>query len=129
MGLLETLSTLLKNALAQPQTAPSPGAPEAGSTPDLLRGTSAGGLQDLVERLSAGGLGEEVRSWLGGGANLPVSADQIRGALGDEHVRQIAAQFGIPAVRVLEFLSGYLPDAVDKASPGGTIEQQAPERN
>jgi uncharacterized protein YidB (DUF937 family) len=129
MGLLETLSTVLKNALAQPQTAPGQGAPEAEATPDLLWGTSAGGLQDLVERLKAGGLGEEVRSWLGSGANLPVSADQIRGALGDEHVRQIAARFGISTDSAAEFLSGYLPDAVDKASPGGTIEPQAQERN
>ncbi len=132
MGLLDTLTDVLRNALAQSQTPPGAGMPGQqgfprqglpgeGSTPDM-GGEPAGGLQDLLERLNSGGLGEEVRSWLGNGANLPVSTDQIREALGDEHVQEIARQFGFSTDRVLDYLSDYLPEAVDKASPNGTIE-------
>ncbi len=132
MGLLDTLTDVLRNALAQSQTQPGagmpgqgfprPGMPGEGSTPDIMEGGTPGGLQDLIERLNSGGLGEQVHSWLGNGANLPVSTDQIREALGDEHVQEIARQFGFSTDRVLDYLSDYLPEAVDKASPNGTIE-------
>jgi uncharacterized protein YidB (DUF937 family) len=65
-----------------------------------------------------------VASWLGNGANLPVSVDQLRAALGDEHVRQLAASFGIPVDQLLAQLSQHLPAAVDQMSPNGTLEQQ-----
>jgi uncharacterized protein YidB (DUF937 family) len=78
-----------------------------------------------VQRLQQGGLGEQVSSWLSSGANLPVSADELRAALGNEQVQRIAQQFGIPADRILQILSQHLPETVDKASPNGTIEEPA----
>ena len=124
MGLLDTLTDVLRNALAQSQTQPGAGMPGQGFPRFGIpgEGGTPGGLQDLIERLNSGGLGEQVRSWLGNGANLPVSTDQVREALGDEHVQEIARQFGFSTDRVLDYLSDYLPEAVDKASPNGTIE-------
>jgi uncharacterized protein YidB (DUF937 family) len=53
-----------------------------------------------------------------------VSVDQIRAALGDERVRQIAASLGIPVDQVLGQLSQHLPAMIDKMSPNGTLEEQ-----
>src|SRR5262249_24325775 len=89
---------------------------------DILSGTGLGDLSGLVQRLSAGGLGEQVTSWLGSGANLPVSADQLRSALGDEQGQRIAQQLGLPTDPILQILSQHLPAAVDQASPDGEIE-------
>jgi uncharacterized protein YidB (DUF937 family) len=73
-----------------------------------------GGLDGLLSKLQQGGLGEEVRSWVGDGHNIPVSPDQIQGALGDEHVQQIAQHMGLDPTQVLQGLSEHLPSLAAK---------------
>ena len=90
----------------------------------ILRNTDLGSVGGLLQQLEKSGLGPQVSSWLGNGANLPVSVDQLRVALGDEHVRQLAASFGIPVDQLLGQLSQHLPAAVDQMSPHGTLEEQ-----
>ncbi len=90
-----------------------------------LQQTNFGSLQGLVDHLRQAGLDQQVQSWLGNGANLPGSTDQLRAALGDEHIRQLAQQFGVPIDAVLELLSQHLPQVVDQASPSGKIEEPA----
>jgi len=90
----------------------------------VLGNTDLGSIGGLLQQLQKSGLGPQVASWLGNGANLPVSADQIRAALGDERVRQLAASFGIPIDQLLGQLSQHLPAAIDQMSPNGTLEQQ-----
>jgi len=90
----------------------------------ILRNTDLGSIGGLLDQLQKSGLGPQVTSWLGNGANLPVSADQLRSALGDERVRQIAASLGIPVDVVLGQLSQHLPATIDKMSPNGTLEEQ-----
>ena len=76
----------------------------------------AEGLQPILAKLKSGGLGAQVSSWLDKNKdNLPVSADQIRKALGDSHVQQIAKQLGIPMDTVTAALAKYLPEAVNAA--------------
>jgi uncharacterized protein YidB (DUF937 family) len=78
----------------------------------------AEGLQTILAKLKSGGLGAQVASWLDKNKdNLPVSADQIRKALGDSHVQQIAKQLGIPMDTVTAALAKYLPEAVNAAGP------------
>jgi uncharacterized protein YidB (DUF937 family) len=90
----------------------------------ILRNTDLSSIGGLLDQLQKSGLGPQVTSWLGNGANLPVSADQLRCALGDERVRQIAASLGIPIDHVLGQLSQHLPATIDKMSPNGTLEEQ-----
>ena len=90
----------------------------------VLRNTDLGSVGGLLQQLQNSGLGTQVTSWLGNGANLPVSVDQLRAALGDERVRQLATSFGIPVDQLLGQLSQHLPAAVDQMSPNGTLEQQ-----
>ncbi len=88
----------------------------------VLAKTNMGDLQGLVNKLKEGGLGAQVQSWLGNGSNMPVTAEQLRAALGDEHVKQLAAQFGVPVDKVMDLLAAHLPETVDKASPDGAIQ-------
>jgi len=90
----------------------------------VLGNTDLGSLGGLLNQLQKSGLGPQVSSWLGNGANLPISVDQLRQALGDDTIRQIATSFGIPVDQLLGQLSQHLPAAVDKLSPNGTLEQQ-----
>ncbi len=113
MGLLDSLGGSLRNVAAA--TAPV-------LIAEALKQTNLGDLQGIVNQLQQGGLGPQVQSWLGNGANMPVTADQLRAALGNEHVQQLAAKFGVPADQVLQMLAQHLPAAVDKASPNGTLQ-------
>ena len=88
----------------------------------VLGKTDLGGMQGIVAKLQEGGLGTQVQSWLGDGKNLPISADQLRSVLGDEHVQQIAQRLGLPVDGALKLLSQHLPAAVDQASPTGTLQ-------
>ena len=90
----------------------------------VLGKTDLGSIGGLLQQLQQSGLGPQVASWLGNGANLPVSVDQLKGALGDQHLRQLATQLGLPVDRLLGQLSQHLPGAVDHMSPHGTLEEQ-----
>jgi len=90
----------------------------------ILANTDLSNVGGLLQQLQKSGLGPQVSSWLGNGANLPISVDQLRAALGDDNVRQIAAQLGIPVDQILGQLSQHLPATIDKMSPNGTLEQQ-----
>jgi uncharacterized protein YidB (DUF937 family) len=101
---------------------------EAGALPavltQVLGKTDLGSVGGLLQQLQQSGLGPQVASWLGNGQNLPISADQLKQALGDEHLRQLATQFGLPVDQILGQLAQHLPAAVDHMSPGGSLEQQ-----
>src|SRR5215471_7844786 len=104
MGLLDNLSETVKGALGKAESA---GAPALIDT--ALARTSFGSLQGLLDKLKAGGLDGQVKSWLAG-KSIPVTADQLRAALGNDQVKQLAAKFGLSADTVLNFLSEHLPD-------------------
>lgn len=86
-----------------------------------------GGYQGILTKLEQSGLGNRVDSWLSTNAqNLPVTPEEIRAALGDQRLQQLATKFGIPIDQVSEVLSRHLPQAVDQASPNGTLQEPAP---
>jgi uncharacterized protein YidB (DUF937 family) len=89
---------------------------------EILQGSGLGNLEGLIKQLSSGGLDQHVQSWLGKGENMPVNSDQLRGALGDQHVQNIGQQAGIPAERILQILAQFLPTAIDQASPNGKLQ-------
>jgi uncharacterized protein YidB (DUF937 family) len=113
MGLLDSL---LGGSLSQIEAAAVPALISA-----ALQKTNLGDLQGLVNQLQQGGLGPQVQSWLGNGANLPVSPDQLRSALGSGQIAQLAAQFGVTPEAALKLMSEHLPGVIDKASPNGTL--------
>ncbi|HXW71455.1 MAG TPA: YidB family protein [Methylocella sp.] len=83
-----------------------------------------GGIQGVVAEFEKTGFGQHAKSWVSTGANLPISADQIQQVLGSEKVKELAAKTGLPIDKVADLLAKYLPVAVDKATPGGTVPGQ-----
>jgi uncharacterized protein YidB (DUF937 family) len=90
----------------------------------VLAKTDLGSIGGLLQQLQQSGLGAEVASWLGNGENLPISIDQLKTALGDQRLRQLATQLGLPVDQLLGQLSQHLPGAIDHMSPHGTLEEQ-----
>ena len=84
-------------------------------------GGGLGGLAGLVGRFQQGGLGDIVNSWVGTGQNLPISAEQLGGVLGNDTVANLAQQLGTGQGDMLSQLSQMLPQVVDKLTPGGQL--------
>ena len=90
--------------------------------------SQGGGLQGLIAQLDQAGLGDKVRSWIGAGQNEPVSPDQLAQALPAEQVQGWSQQTGLAPSALLASLSQILPQAVDQATPNGTVPD-APVQN
>jgi len=103
------------------------GQAEQAALPGLLKSVlGTEGLQTILAKLQDAGLGTEVASWVDKNkGNLPISADQIRTALGDEHVQQIAKSLGIPIDAVLAALAEKLPEAASAAGPAVAPDAKA----
>jgi uncharacterized protein YidB (DUF937 family) len=95
------------------------GQAEQAALPDLMKGVlGTEGLQTILAKLQTAGFGEQVQSWFDKNkASLPVSPEQIKAALGDEHVQQIAKTLGIPVDAILAALAEKLPEIADAAGP------------
>jgi uncharacterized protein YidB (DUF937 family) len=113
MGLLDSL----KGALGQVEASALPAVINA-----VLAQTQYHDLNGLVVALEKGGLGPQVKSWLGNGANMPITADQLQAVLGNAQVQEFARHLGLPVDETLKLMAQYLPEIVDKASPNGTLK-------
>jgi uncharacterized protein YidB (DUF937 family) len=117
MGLLDSLGGMLKGAMGEAEGAALPALLNA-----VLAKTQYRDLNGLVAALQQGGLDTQVKSWLGNGANVPVSAEQMKAVLGNAQVQEFARHLGLPVDQMLELLAKYLPEIVDKASPNGMLQ-------
>lgn len=81
----------------------------------------SGGVGGLVQFLKDKGLGDAVSSWVGTGENLPVSADQIQSALGNETIQNLASKLGVSTDDISTMVAQYLPGVVDSLTPDGKI--------
>ncbi|MBV9557151.1 MAG: DUF937 domain-containing protein [Pseudolabrys sp.] len=100
---------------------------EAAAVPALISAvlakTNLGDLQGLADKLQQNGLGPQVQSWLSDGKNMHVTPEQLKAALGNAQVQEIARHFNLPVDAALKLLSEHLPAAIDQASPNGTIQK------
>ena len=80
-----------------------------------------GGLAGLVNNLGQRGLADQVASWVGTGANLPVSGEQLGQALGGGALADLAARFGMNGAEVGDSLAKYLPEVVNQLTPEGRL--------
>jgi uncharacterized protein YidB (DUF937 family) len=85
----------------------------------LGSGSAVGGLSGLLGALESKGLGGIGQSWVSTGKNLPISAQQLQGVLGEEHVAAIAQKLGITPDKAAAGLSKLLPKLVDQVTPDG----------
>ena len=80
-----------------------------------------GGLQKILGRLQANGKGEKGQSWVSTGPNEPVDAADVREALDDEELAEIARQLGVSEDEAAEAVARVLPDVVDQATSEGRL--------
>lgn len=132
MGLFDSIAGAVGSALGQSGTGSESGAQsilgnllqqgvggQSGNIVGQLLGGLGGGqagMSGILETLAASGLGAQVSSWMSNNPNLPVSAEQIKEALGSEQVQQMAQQAGLPIGDFLKHLAEHLPQAASDAA-------------
>lgn len=92
----------------------------------LLAGGAAGsiltgGLNDLLKQFQQSGQGEAVDSWVGSGPNKAIAPKDLANALGSDKVNALLAQTGMSRDELLNALSQYVPQAVDRLTPQGRL--------
>lgn len=85
---------------------------------NVIKSTTEGGIDGLLGTLKASGLGDQVSSWLADGHNLPISADQLQAALGNEQIQNMAKSMGLPLDKALEGLAEHLPGLISDRAKG-----------
>jgi uncharacterized protein YidB (DUF937 family) len=80
-----------------------------------------GGLPGILGKLRQTGLGGLADSWVGTGANLPVSEDQLSQVLGSGAIGRIAQQCGIAPGAAAGGLAQMLPQIINQLTPDGQI--------
>ena len=84
-----------------------------------------GGLQKILGQLQQSGKGAKGQSWVSTGPNEPADADDIRAALSEQELAQIAQQLGVSEDEAAEAVAQVLPDVVDQATPEGELPDDA----
>ena len=79
-------------------------------------------LSALVGKMQGGGLASLAESWLGDGGNAGIGAEQLMSMFGSGDIMRFADKLGLDQDTALEGLKGAVPEMVDKASTGGTLE-------
>ena len=79
------------------------------------------GLKTMVDKLSTSGLSEQVKSWIGTGANMPVTPEQIKQALGSGEIDRLALKTKLSVEEVTSHLAAALPQIIDKLTPDGKL--------
>lgn len=101
----------------------SPAARLAAQALQMLQDNEHGGLAGMLQQFSQAGLGDAVKSWVGTGANLPISAEDLQRVLGSGKLQDLAAQAGISHEAAAGDLARILPQIVDHLTPGGQLPQ------
>jgi uncharacterized protein YidB (DUF937 family) len=90
----------------------------------LANSPEIGGLTGLVQLFNQGGLEKQMASWISTGKNLPVSADQLAGALGQDRIAGLAKRLGVGREEVSGGLAKLLPQIIDQLTPDGRLPAQ-----
>ncbi|MGB6309052.1 MAG: YidB family protein [Steroidobacteraceae bacterium] len=83
-----------------------------------------GGVQGIVTQMQQQGLGATVHSWVGTGANLPITADQVHTAFGADTMQAMAEKFGLHPQDLAQKLAQALPQAINNLTPGGVVSSR-----
>jgi len=83
----------------------------------------SGGLSQLLAKFQQAGLADQAASWVGTGQNMPISADQMKAALGSGTIADIAGQLGMSQDQAAGGLASMLPQLIDQLTPKGQVTE------
>ena len=87
----------------------------------LMTDQSQGGFSGFLDRFRQVGLGDVADSWVGTGANIQLSNEQVESALGTETTAVMARQAGVDVETTRSALGMMIPGVVDLLTPDGLV--------
>jgi uncharacterized protein YidB (DUF937 family) len=84
-------------------------------------GILSGGLSDLLKQFQQNGHGEAVDSWVSTGPNKAIAPKELANALGSDRINAVAEQTGMSRDELVNALSQYLPQVIDRLTPQGRL--------
>jgi uncharacterized protein YidB (DUF937 family) len=84
-----------------------------------------GGLTGALEKLRGSGLGAQADSWVGTGANMAVSPDQLHQAFGGSALNDVASQLGFSQSQAGSAMAQILPELINQLTPNGQMPDDA----
>lgn len=120
MGLFDQISSAIGGLAGHQGTS---GNPLLAAVMQMISNPQTGGLSGLVNAFRQRGLGQVADSWVSTGPNLPISAEQIRDALGGDRVHSLASQAGVTDDQASGQLAQFLPQMVDRLTPDGRVPE------
>ena len=120
---------------APPKSGFSPaGAGDEGGLSDLLKGglggllgggaagsALSGGLNDLLKQFQQKGQSDVADSWVSTGPNKKIDPNTLEDVLGEDRVKTLTKQTGMPQAELMDGLARYLPELVNKLTPKGRV--------
>ena len=97
------------------------GALIAGLAPVVIGMLRSGGLQKILSGFQQKGMGDQAASWVSTDTNKPVTGSEMRVALGDEEVHQVAKEAGISDDEAADVLAAVVPGVVNGLTPNGAV--------
>lgn len=79
-----------------------------------------------MQKFNQAGLADTFSSWVSTGENKAIQPDQLKQALGSEAISDVASKVGLDTNTIMPLLAQFLPQIIDKLTPNGAIENQAP---
>jgi uncharacterized protein YidB (DUF937 family) len=91
----------------------------------LIGMLGSGGLGSLLGKFQSAGMGDKAQSWVSGQDKQSISGQEVRHALGNQEVDQLAQKSGMSSDDAADSLAGIIPDTVNELTPDGQIPDQA----
>jgi uncharacterized protein YidB (DUF937 family) len=89
--------------------------------PLLIKLLKGGGLQKMMQGARASGLSAQADSWVGTGENAPIGPQEIRSVVGEDTVRELAQEAGVPEDEAAGALAQIVPQLVNGLTPNGQL--------
>ena len=78
-------------------------------------------MNDLLKQFQQNGHSDTANSWVGTGSNKAISPNDLASALGADKIDALTTQSGMSRGDLLQGLSRYLPQVVDRLTPEGRL--------
>ncbi len=80
-----------------------------------------GALQSMLQQFQSAGLGAHAQSWVGTGANMPISPEDLLKVFGHGQMQAWGQQLGMQPHEAASGLSSVLPEVVNQLTPDGQV--------
>ncbi len=93
--------------------------------PAVVGMLSGGGLSRLMGGMQSAGLEDKARSWISGGANKPISPDEVKQVVDHGQIAGVAQKAGVTHDEAAALIAKTLPEVVNHVTPDGSLPDQS----